>query len=156
MNRSRPSVGAGYYPGNQVAERYVQSILGYLLFGDSKASVEVLQDSNSPEIRSTIKISLTLETRSINHPTRGTAGCQRRIVEEAYSVFLGTCKFPRQGNLLRTHLEIHVIDEVSKESLAIATIALDGTLRLVTDLNGRATFSSFSPRKYRLVVRADG
>ena len=56
----------------------------------------------------------------------------------------------------QTQLDVHVIDEASKESLANATLALGGTLRLVTDLSGKAIFHGLSPRIYRLDVRADG
>ncbi len=112
-----PSVVAAHYPGNQVAERYVRSILEYLDFGAAESSKETVQDPDSPEIRSTNKIALSLEIRSINHPTFGIVGSRARVVEEAYSIFLGTCKFFREGNLPRTRLEVHVVDQASGESL---------------------------------------
>ena len=151
-----PSVVATHYPGNQVAARYVQSILEYLVLGDSKTSNETLQDPDSPEIRSTNKIALTLEIRSINHSAFEIAGSHARIVEEAYSIFLGTCKFFREANLPQTRLEVCIIDRALGKSLTNATIALDGTLRLVTDPSGKSIFQGFSPRIYRLVVSADG
>ena len=94
--------------------------------------------------------------RSINHPTFGIVGSRARVVEEAYSIFLGTCKFFREGNLPQTRLEVHVIDQASGEPLNDATIALDGTLRLVTDPSGKVFFRGFSPRMHRLVVGANG
>ena len=151
-----PSVVAAHYPGNQVAARYVRSVLENLSLGNVETSSETLQDSKSPEIRSTNKIALTLEIRSINHPTFGIVGSRARVVEEAYSIFLGTCKFFREGNLPQTRLEVYVIDQASGELLANATIALDGPLRLVTDPSGKVIFRRFSPRVYRLVVGANG
>ena len=56
----------------------------------------------------------------------------------------------------QTRLEVYVIDQASGELLANATIALDGTLRLVTDPSGKVIFRGFSPRVYRLVVGANG
>ena len=151
-----PSVVAAHHPGNQVAERYAQSILEYLLLGYSKVLNETKRDPVTPEIRSTNKIALTLEIRSINHPALGIAGSHARVVEEAYSIFLGTCEFLRDGNLPRTQLEVHVIDRASGKSLANARIALDGTLRLLTDSSGKVIFKGFYPRIYRLIARADG
>ena len=151
-----PLVIAAHYPGNKVAADYVQSILEYLVSGDSKTSNATLRDPDSPEIRSTNKIALTLEIRSINHPTFGIAGSRARIIEEAYSIFLGTCNFLREGNLPKTQLDVNVIDHASGKPLTNADIALDGTLRLVTDSSGKVIFRGFSPRMYRLVVRADG
>jgi hypothetical protein len=151
-----PSVVATHYPGNQVASRYVRSILENLSLGKVETSNETLQDSKSPEIRSTNKIALTLEIRSSNHPTFGIVGSRARIVEEAYSIFLGTCKFFREANLPQTQLEVCIIDRALGKSLTNATITLDGTLRLVTDPSGKVIFRGFSPRMYRLVVGADG
>ena len=151
-----PSIVAAHYPGNQVAERYVQSVLEYLLFGNSKTSNQTLQDPVSPEIRSTNKIALTLEIRSINHPTLGITGSRARIMEEAYYIFLGTCNFIREGNLPKTQLDVNVIDQASGKPLTNADIALDGTLRLLTDSSGKVIFKGFSPRIYRLVVRLEG
>ncbi len=64
-----PSVVAAHYPGNQVAECFVKSILEFLDLGGDELSKETFQDPDSPEIRSTNKIALSLEIRSINHPT---------------------------------------------------------------------------------------
>ncbi len=150
------SVVAAHYPGNQVAERFVKSILEYLDLGAEESPKETLQDPVSPEIRSTNKIALSLDIRSINHPTLGIAGSRARIIEEAYSIFLGTCNFFREGNLPPTRLEVYVMDEASGQPLTDANVALDGTLRLVTDPSGRVVFRGFSPRIYRLVVSADG
>lgn len=150
-----PSVVAAHYPGNQVAARYVQSILDYLPLSDDKTSNKTLQDRDSPEIRSTNKIALTLEIRSINHPNFGIAGSHTQIKEEAYSIFLGTCNFFREGNLPQTQLEVYVIDQASEKPLTNADISLDGTLRLITDSSGKVIFRGFTPRIYRLVVSAD-
>lgn len=75
---------------------------------------------------------------------------------EAYSIFLGACKFFRAGSLPPTRLEVYVMDEASGQPLTDANVALDGTLRLVTDPSGGVVFRGFSPRIYRLVVSADG
>lgn len=151
-----PSVVVAHHPGNQVAERYAQSILDYLLLGYSNGLNESKRDPVTPEIRSTNKTALTLKIRSINHPDLGIAGSRTRVVEDAYSIFLGTCKFLRDGNLPQTQLEVYVIDQTSEEPLTNAEIALDGTLQLVTDSSGKLVFQGFSPRIYRLVARADG
>lgn len=145
-----------HHPGNQVAERYAQSILDYLLLGYSNGLTETKRDPVTPEIRSTNKTAPTLAIRSIDHPALGVAGSRTRVVEDAYSIFLGTCKFLREGYLPQTQLEFHVIDQTSGQPLTNAEIALDGTLQLATDSSGTVVFQGFSPRIYRLVARAGG
>ena len=152
-----PSVIGAHYPGNQVAENLGKAILQHLSLGSVKTPIETVQDLKSPEIRSTYKVALALEIRSINNPgLNETADSPASVVREAYAIFLGTYQFLRAGGLPHTRLELQVINRASTEPLTGATIDLDGTLRLVTDQDGKATFRGIRPREYRLVVGAQG
>ena len=63
-----PSIIATGYPGNQVAENYLKAILGGVNTALFQTPIETFGDEESPEIRSTNKIAIALEIRSINHP----------------------------------------------------------------------------------------
>ncbi len=166
-----PSVIAAGYPGNQVAEDYLKVILegfNMVLFG---TPIKTFGDEKSPEIRSTNKIALALEIRSINHPhLHDPVASPTLITQEAYAIFLGTWKFlknaqpdeegltPRTiGEVLpQTELEIQVVDGISQQPVAGARVALDDTFPLVTNRTGKAVFHGVRARRYRIVVEAAG
>lgn len=158
--KGEPSVIGAHYPGNQVAENFVKAILQHLNLGSVETPIETVQDLKSPEIRSTNKVALALEIRSINHPELPglikTADSPAWVVREAYAIFLGTYQFLWQRGLPHTRLEVQVVDRASTEPLTGAKVDLDGTLRLVTGRDGRVAFRGIRPREYRLVIGAEG
>ncbi|RKU14577.1 hypothetical protein C6502_00285 [Candidatus Poribacteria bacterium] len=169
--KGEPSVIATGYPGNQVAENYLKAILDGFNITLFKTPVETFGDEESPEIRSTNKIALALEIRSINHPhLHESANSPALIAQEAYAIFLGTWKFLKNAQLfeeelnsdtrdevlLQKELEIHVVDGISRKPIAGARVALDHTFPLVTNRTGKATFHGVHARRYRVAVEAAG
>ena len=169
--KGEPSVIATGYPGNQVAENYLRAILeGFntVLF---QAPIETFGDEESPEIRSTNKIALALEIRSINHPhLHEPVDSPALIAQEAYAILLGTWIFLKKAQLSdeelnsgatsevlpQKELEIQVVDATSQKPVAGARVALDSTFPLVTNRAGKATFHGVHARRYRIVVEAAG
>ena len=166
-----PSVIATGYPGNQVAENYLKAILGGFNMSLLQTPIETFGDEESPEIRSTNKIALALEIRSINHPhLQEPVNAPALITQEAYAIFLGTWKFlkntqldkeelnPRTvGEVLpKKELEIQVVDGASRQPVADARVALDDTFPLVTNQAGETVFRGVHARRYRIVVDAVG
>lgn len=166
-----PSVIATSYPGNQGAADYLKTILEAFNTALFQTPIETFGDEESPEIRSTNKIALALEIRSINHPhLHELVGTPAAIVQEAYAIFLGTCKFMRGvqsadgalnrytngEDLPRKELEIRVIDGTSRQPVAGAKVALDDTFSLATNRTGRVIFHEIYARRYRIVVKAAG
>ena len=166
-----PSVIATGYPGNQVAEDYLKAILNGFNMALFQTPVETYGDDESPEIRSTNKIALALEIRSIDHPhLHEPVDSPALIAREAYAIFLGTWKFLKNAQLSdeelnsgtidevlpQKELEIQVIDGTSRRPVAGARVALDSTFPLVTNLAGKATFHGVHARRYRIAVEAAG
>ena len=166
-----PSVIATGYPGNQVAENYLKAILDGFNIAFFKTPVETFGDEESPEIRSTNKIALALEIRSINHPhLHEPVDSPALIAREAYAIFLGTWKFLKKARLSdeelnsgtidevlpQKELEIQVIDEISQQPVAGARVALDDTFPLATNQAGKATFHGVHARRYCIAVEAAG
>ena len=166
-----PSVIATGYPGNQVAENYLEAILEGFNMTFFKTPVETFGDEESPEIRSTNKIALALEIRSINHPhLYELVDSPALIAQEAYAIFLGTWKFLKKtqlsneelnsgaiGEVLpQKELEIQVVDRNTQQPVAGARVALDDTFPLVTNQAGKATFHGLHARRYRIAVEAAG
>ena len=164
-----PSVIATGYPGNQVAENYLKAILDGFNLAFFKTPVETFGDEESPEIRSTNKVALALEIRSINHPhLHEPVDSPALIAQEAYAIFLGTWKFLKNAKLSdeelnsgavgevlpQKRLEIQVVDGTSRQPVADARVALDDTFPLVTNQAGKATFHGVHARRYRIVVEA--
>ena len=162
-----PSVIATGYPGNQVAENYLKAILeGFntVLF---QTPIETFGDEESPEIRSTNKIALALEIRSINHShLHETVDSSALIAQKAYAIFLGTWKFLKDAQFdeeksnrsttdetsPQTKLEIQVVDESSRRPVAGARVVLDDTFPLVTNQSGKVVFHGVHARRYLIVV----
>ena len=169
--KSEPSVIATGYPGNQVAEDYLKAILDGFNIAFFKTPVETFGDEESPEIRSTNKIALALEIRSINHPhLHEPVNSPALIAQEAYAIFLGTWKFLKNAQLSdeelnsgaidevlpQKELEIQVVDGASRQPVTGARVALDDTFPLVTNQAGKATFHGVHARRYRITVEAAG
>ncbi len=166
-----PSVIATGYPGNQIAENYLKAILEGFNIAFFKTTVETFGDEESPEIRSTNKIALALEIRSIDHPhLHEPADSLALIAQEAYAIFLGTWKFLKKARLSdealnsgtidevlpQKELEIQIVDGISRQPIAGARVALDDTFPLVTNQAGKATFHGVYARRYRIAVEAAG
>ena len=169
--KGEPSVIATGYPGNRVAEDYLKAMLDGFNMALFKTPVETFGDEESPEIRSTNKIALALEIRSINHPRlHEPVNSPALIAQEAYAIFLGTWKFLKNAQLSdeelnsgaidevlpQKELEIHVVDGTSREPIAGARVTLDNTFPLVTNRAGKATFHGVHARRYRIAVEAAG
>ena len=58
--------------------------------------------------------------------------------------------------LPQKELEIHVVDETSRQPVTGARVALDNTFPLVTNRVGKATFHGVHARRYRIAVEAAG
>ena len=166
-----PSVIATGYPGNQIAENYLKAILEGFNIAFFKTTVETFGDEESPEIRSTNKIALALEIRSIDHPhLHEPVDSPALIAREAYAIFLGTWKFLKKARLSdealnsgtidevlpQKKLEIQAVDGTSRQPIAGARVALDDTFPLVTNQAGKATFHGVYARRYRIAVEAAG
>ena len=166
-----PSIIATGYPGNQVAENYLKAILEGANTALFQTPIETFGDEESPEIRSTNKIALALEIRSINHPhIHESVDAPALIAQKAYAIFLGTWKFLKNAQsvgkrlnptttdevLPQKELEIRVVDAVSQQPVSGARIALDDTFPLVTNQTGKAVFHGVQPRSYRIVIEAAG
>ena len=166
-----PSVVATSYPGNQVAANYLKAILEAFNTALFQTPIETFGDEESPEIRSTNKIALALEIRSINHPhLHEPIDSPALIVQEAYAIFLGTRKFMKEvqvadrtlnlytggEDLPRKEVEIRVVDENSQQPVAGAKVVLDDTFSLVTNRTGKVVFREIYARRYRLLVEAAG
>lgn len=166
-----PSIVATGYPGNQVAENYLKAILEGANTALFQTPIETFGDEESPEIRSTNKIALALEIRSINHPhIHESVDAPALIAQKAYAIFLGTWKFLKNARsagkglnptttdevLPPKELEIRVVDAVSQQPVSGARIALDDTFPLVTNQTGKAVFHGVQPRSYRIVIEAAG
>ena len=166
-----PSVIATGYPGNQVAENYLKAILEGFNMSLLQTPIETFGDEESPEIRSTNKIALALEIRSINHPhLREPVNAPALIAQEAYAIFLGTWKFLKNAQLAKEELnprpigevlpkkelEIQVVDGALRQPVAGARVALDDTFPLVTNQAGETVFRGVHARRYRIVVEAAG
>ena len=166
-----PSVIATGYPGNQVAENYLKAILEGFNISFLQTPIETFGDEESLEIRSTNKIALALEIRSINHrhlhePVNSPA----LIAQKAYAIFLGTWKYLKNAQLAKEELnprtigevlpkkelEIQVVDARTQQSVAGARVALDDTFSLVTNQAGKAVFRGIHARRYRILVGAQG
>ncbi|MYE90280.1 hypothetical protein F4X33_14915 [Candidatus Poribacteria bacterium] len=169
--KGEPSVIATGYPGNQVAENYLKAILDGFNIALFQTPVETYGDEESPEIRSTNKIALALEIRSINQPhLHEPVDSPALIAQEAYAIFLGTWKFLKNAQLSdeefnsgatgevlpQKDLEIQVVDGTSRQPVAGARVALDDTFPLATNQAGKATFHGVYARRYRIVVEAAG
>ena len=169
--KGEPSVIATGYPGNQVAEDYLKAILNGFNMALFQTPIETYGDEESPEIRSTNKIALALEIRSINHPhLPELVDSPALITQEAYAIFLGTWKFLKNAQLSdeefnsgatgevlpQKELEIRIVDATSQQPVAGARVALDSTFPLVTNRAGKATFHGVHARRYRIVVEAAG
>ena len=169
--KGEPSVIATGYPGNQVAEDYLKAILNGFNMALFQTPIETYGDEESPEIRSTNKIALALEIRSINHPhLPEPVDSPALITQEAYAIFLGTWKFLKNAQLAdeefnpgatgevlpEKELEIRLVDATSQKPVAGARVALDSTFPLVTNQAGKATFHGVHSRQYRIVVEAAG
>ena len=165
------SVIATGYPGNQVAENYLKAILDGFNIALFQTPIETYGDEESPEIRSTNKIALALEIRSINHPhLHEPVDSPALITKEAYAIFLGTWKFLKNARLSdeefnsgatgevlpQKELEIQVVDGTSRQPVAGARVALDDTFPLATNQAGKATFHGVYARRYRIAVEAAG
>ncbi|MCZ6680322.1 MAG: carboxypeptidase-like regulatory domain-containing protein, partial [Candidatus Poribacteria bacterium] len=119
--------------------------------------IETVGDSESPEIRWTNKPALSLEIRSIKHPhLDGPVDSPARISREAYAIFLGTLQFLKEPALSQTQLEVQIVSSSSRQPVAGARVALDGTFPLVTDLAGKVVFRGIQPRRYRVVIQTAG
>ena len=166
-----PSVIATGYPGNQVAEDYLKAILNGFNMALFQTPVETYGDDESPEIRSTNKIALALEIRSIDHPhLHEPVDSPALIAREAYAIFLGTWKFLKNSQsvdkglnpttigevLPQKELEIRVVDAASQQPVGGARVALDDTFPLVTNQAGRVVFHGVDARSYRIVIEAAG
>ena len=166
-----PSVIATGYPGNQVAENYLKAILNGFNMALFETPIETYGDEESPEIRSTNKIALALEIRSIDHPhLHEPVDSPALIAREAYAIFLGTWKFLKKARLSNEELnsgtidevlpqkdlEIQVVDGTSRQPVAGARVALDDTFPLATNQAGKATFHGVYARRYRIAVEAAG
>jgi N-acetylmuramoyl-L-alanine amidase len=166
-----PSVIATGYPGNQIAENYLKAILEGFNTSLFQTPIETFGDEESPEIRSTNKIALALEIRSINHPhLHEPVDAPALITQEAYAIFLGTWKFLKNAQpankglnsgaigevLSEKELEIQVVDRTSREPVTGARVTLDSTFPLVTDQTGKVVFHGIHTRRYRIVVEAPG
>jgi len=166
-----PSVIATGYPGNQIAENYLKAILEGFNMALLQTPIETFGDEESPEIRSTNKIALALEIRSINHPhLPEPVNSPALIAREAYAIFLGTWKFLKNAQLSdeelnsdmrdevlpQKELEIQVVDGTSRQPVAGARVALDDTFPLATNQAGKATFHGIYARRYRIAVEASG
>ena len=164
-----PSIIATGYPGNQVAENYLKAILEGVNAALFQTPIETFGDEESPEIRSTNKIALALEIRSINHPhIDESVDAPTLIAQKAYAIFLGTWKFLKNAQLVdkglnptptgevlpQKGLEIRVVDVSSQQPVSSARVALDDTFPLVTNRAGKAVFHGVHPRSYRIVVEA--
>ena len=169
--KGEPSVIGTSYPGNQVAEDYLKAILEGFNTTLFQTPIETFGDEESPEIRSTNKIALALEIRSINHPhLRGPVDSPARIAQEAHAIFLGTWNFLKNAQLAderlnsgtidevlpQKELEIRVVDGASRQPVAGARVALDDTFPLVTNQAGKTTFHGVHVRRYRIAVEAAG
>ena len=169
--KDEPSVIATGYPGNRVAEDYLKAMLDGFNMALFQTPVETFGDEESPEIRSTNKIALALEIRSINHPhLHESANSPALIAQEAYAIFLGTWKFLKNAQLSdeelnsdtidevlpQKELEIQVVDGTSQQSVPGAKVALDNTFPLITNQAGKATFHGVHARRYRIAVEAAG
>ena len=169
--KGEPSVIATGYPGNQVAENYLKAILDGFNMALFQTPIETYGDEESPEIRSTNKIALALEIRSINHPhLHEPVDSPAVIAQEAYAIFLGTWKFLKNAQLSdeefnsgatdevlsQKELEIQVVDRTSQQPVAGARVILDDTFPLITNQAGKATFHGVHSRRYRIVVEAGG
>ena len=89
------------YPGNQIAEDYLKSILDGFNIALFQTPVETFGDEESQEIQSTNKIALALEIRSINHPhLHESVNSHALIAQEAYAIFLGTWKFLKKRSIV--------------------------------------------------------
>ena len=166
-----PSVIATSYPGNQVAADYLKTILEGFNTALFQTPIETFGDEESPEIRSTNKIALALEVRSINHPhLQEFVASSALIAQEAYAIFLGTWKYLKSAQLAeeelnsptidevlpQTELEIRVVDKVSQQPVADARVGLDDTFPLVTNRAGKTIFYGVHARPYRIAVEAAG
>ncbi len=152
-----PSAIAANYPGNQVTENYLKAILEQFNIVLFETPIETVRDEESPEIRWTNKPALALEIHSINHPhLHEPADSPALIAQEAYAIFLGTWQFLKDTELLQTQLEIQIVDQTSRKSVAGARVTLDDTFPLVTDSAGKVVFRGIEARRYRVVIRAAG
>ncbi len=166
-----PSVIATSYPGNQVAADYLKAILEEFNWQLFETPIVTFGDEESPEIRSTNKIALALEIRSIKHPhLHEPVHTPALIAQKAYAIFLGTWKFLKSAQpaewtlnshimdetLPQTTLEIRAVDKLSHQPVAGARVALDNTFPLVTDRTGKTVFYAVQPRRYRIAVMAAG
>ena len=133
--------------------------------------IETFGDEESPEIRSTNKVALALEIRSINHPhLHESVNSPALIAQEAYAIYLGTWKFLKNAQLFdeefnsgitdealpQKRLKVHVVDETSRQPVTGARVTLDDTFPLVTNQAGKAIFHGVYARRYRIAVEAAG
>ena len=162
------SVIAASYPGNLVTADYLEAIrkaFNTVLFetptlagGEMTRRIETVGDRDSPEIKSTNKPALTLEIRTINHPSLDEPpDSPALIAKTAYTIFLGTLQFLKEDiPELNGKLEIQVVDSTSQKPIVGASVILDGTFPLVTDQAGQVIFRNIQHRTYRVAVQATG
>ena len=82
----QPALVAAHYRGNQGTETLLKRILEQFDGTPFASPIVTVQDRTTPEIQQTNKMAMTLEIKSLNHPSTS-------VEQEAYAVFFGAWTF---------------------------------------------------------------
>ena len=91
----QPALVAAHYRGNQGTETFLKRILEQFNETPFETPIVTVQDRITPEIQQTNKMAMTLEIRSLNHPS---ASIQR----EAEAIFFGAWTFLKPDTEIET------------------------------------------------------
>jgi hypothetical protein len=86
----QPALVAAHYRGNQGTETFLKRILEQFNETPFETPIVTVQDITTPEIQQTNKMAMTLEIRSLNHPSVST-------LQEAQAIFFGAWTFLKAG-----------------------------------------------------------
>ena len=83
---NQPALVASHYRGNQGTETFLKRILEQFNGTPFETPIITVQDRTTPEIQQTNKMAMTLEIRSLEHPSAST-------LQEAQAIFFGAWTF---------------------------------------------------------------
>ena len=87
---NQPALVAAHYRGNQGTETFLKRILEQFNETAFESPIVTVQDRATPEIQQTNKMAMTLEIRSLNHPSAS-------VQQEAEAIFFGAWTFLKAG-----------------------------------------------------------